>query len=281
VKTVGIVACSDAQRESWRAQNGELVTFLEGTGRRVLVSGHIYEKDGPFSGTGEERAQELMALFSHPDVEEIYDISGGDMANEVLPYLDFEAIGESRAVFWGYSDLTVLLNGIYARTGKAGVLYQVKNMVYGDHQALQRRRFLDREVLFSPAFRLLQGERMEGIVVGGNIRCFLKLAGTPYFPDVTGKLLLLESLGGRLPQMVTYLSQLRDCGVFEKISGILLGTFTKLEAEGGTPDMPALVRSFVGADMPVAQTREIGHGSDSKAIWIGRELSLTREEPLT
>ncbi len=28
---------------------------------------------------------------------------------------------------------------------------------------------------------------MEGIVVGGNIRCLLKLAGTPYWPDMRGE----------------------------------------------------------------------------------------------
>ncbi len=34
---------------------------------------------------------------------------------------------------------------------------------------------------------------MDGIVVGGNIRCLLKLAGTPYWPDMREKILLLES----------------------------------------------------------------------------------------
>ena len=35
---------------------------------------------------------------------------------------------------------------------------------------------------------------MEGIVVGGNIRCLLKLAGTPYWPDMREKILLLGVL---------------------------------------------------------------------------------------
>lgn len=37
-----------------------------------------------FSGTGAERAAELMRFFNDPEVEEIYDISGGDLANQVL-----------------------------------------------------------------------------------------------------------------------------------------------------------------------------------------------------
>ena len=41
--------------------------------------------------------------------------------------------------------------------------------------------------------KFLQGSKMQGIVVGGNIRCLLKLAGTEYWPDMNGKILLLES----------------------------------------------------------------------------------------
>ncbi len=274
MKSVGIVACSNAQKAQWHEQNQTLVRFLEKSGRNVLVSSCIYEKTGTFSGTGKERADELMNLFSNPDVEEIYDISGGDMANEVLDNLDFEQIKNSNATFWGYSDLTTVINGIYAQTGKSSVLYQIKNLVRGDHQELQRRRYRNRAELFSPSFQLVQGNCISGIVVGGNIRCFLKLAGTKYFPDMTDKILLMESFGGKVPQMVTYLSQLKSCGVFDKIKGILLGTFSEMEAEECEPDMLSLVRAFVGEEMPIARTKEIGHGSDSKAIWIGEEIQI-------
>ena len=274
MKTVGIVACSDAQKVQWAGQNRNLVTFLTSLGCQVRESACIYEKHSVFSGTGRERAAELMKLFEDPEVEEIYDISGGDVANQVLDYLDYDAIAKSRAVFWGYSDLTTVINAIYAQTGKSSVLYQVKNMVYGDCAQLQRERFQNREELFSPAFTFVQGESMEGTVVGGNIRCFLKLAGTRYFPDCTGKVLLLESLGGDVPQMAAYLAQLAQMGVFDKITGVLLGTFTSMEAKGRTPDVLTLLKEQVPDTMPIAVTREIGHGNDSKAIRIGAPFRL-------
>ena len=115
---------------------------------------------------------------------------------------------------------------------------------------------------------------MEGIVVGGNIRCLLKLAGTPYWPDMREKLLLLESFGGKLPQMVTYLSQLNQMGVFKKVNGILLGTFTKMEEDNCQPDMAQLVLEFAEKKTPVAKSPLIGHGTDSKAIRIGHRLKL-------
>ena len=71
---------------------------------------------------------------------------------------------------------------------------------------------------------------MEGIVVGGNLRCLLKLAGTEYFPDMKGKILLLEAYGGETGPIATSFNQLELMGVFEQVNGILLGTFTRYEA---------------------------------------------------
>ena len=110
---------------------------------------------------------------------------------------------------------------------------------------------------------------MEGVVVGGNIRCFLKLAGTPYFPKLKDKLLMLEAYGGEAEQIITYFSQLQQIGAFEAISGIILGTFTKLEEKQADPVVYELLKSFISKELPVIKTPQIGHGKDSRAILIG------------
>lgn len=269
---VAIVACSNGQSREYEKQNIELVKYLENKSIDVVCSTCIYEKDGIFPGTITERAGELMRMFSDDSIDEIYDISGGDIANQILDFLDYEIIKKSRASFWGYSDLTTIINAIYTMTGKASVLYQVKNMVWGDCAEEQRQRFAGRRNLFNPKFVFINGTSIDGVVVGGNIRCFLKLAGTKYFPDLNGKILLLEALGGDVPQISTYLAQLKQLGAFEKIKGILLGTFTTLEKNGG--DVCKLVKEYAN-DLPIAKTHEIGHGNDSKAIIIGERIILS------
>ena len=156
MKKVGIVACSDAQKEEYRGRNEELVRFLKSIDHEPILSSCIYAAEGVFSGTPKARAERLMSMFADPDVEEIYDISGGDVANQILDDLDYELISRSRAAFWGYSDLTTVINAIYTMTGKASVLYQIKHMVYGNSAELQKERFLNRNELFSPAFRFVQ-----------------------------------------------------------------------------------------------------------------------------
>lgn len=272
MKKVAIVACSNGQRREYENQNIELVQFLKSQFIGVSCSNCIYEKDGIFPGTIDERAGELMKMFSDESIDEIYDISGGDIANQILDSLDYEIIKKSKATFWGYSDLTTVINAIYTMTGKSSVLYQVKNMVWGDCTEAQRQWFVDRAKLFIPKFEFISGTDIDGIVVGGNIRCFLKLAGTKYFPDLDGKVLLLEAFGGDVPQISTYLAWLKQLGAFEKVNGILLGTFTTLEKNGG--DVCRLVREYAG-DLPIAKTSEIGHGNNSKAIIIGERIVLS------
>ena len=269
---VGIVCCSNGLPYSAQTTIAQLKNTLEKAGLVLVFSSYLYAEDSVFSGTAKERAYALMEFYRDSKIKAIFDISGGDIANEILPYLNFQVIADHPKLFWGYSDLTVILNAIYTKTGVSSVLYQVKNLVY-DHTKMQQNIFFDtvflqKSSLYEFPYEFVQGSHMEGIVLGGNIRCLLKLAGTEFFPDLQGKLLFLEARSGKVPQMVTYLSQLNMMGTFEKISGILLGTFTQMEQERACPDIMSLVRDYAGS-LPIAKTQRVGHGTDSYGILIG------------
>ena len=111
------------------------------------------------------------------------------------------------------------------------------------------------DALYRIDYHYVQGTEMHGIIVGGNIRCFLKLSGTAYMPDLNGKILLLESRSGTVARMETYLSQLQQIGAFEQIAGILLGTFTEMEAKQCMPDIVQLVKKYVRKTMPMCRSR--------------------------
>lgn len=275
---VGIVCCSNGQPTKSRETILCLKNLLENMGFTPLFSNYIYAKDSVFSGTARERAQALMEFYMNFDVKAIFDISGGDIANEILPYLDFNIIAKHPKQFWGYSDLTTILNAIYTKTGQSSVLYQVRNLIY-EYATLQQKAFCEtvfrnQTTLYEFPYEFIQGTKMEGIIVGGNIRCFLKLAGTEFFPDLQDKLLFLEARGGQVPQMVTFLSQLKMIGAFGKIKGILLGTFTEMEKTQSLPNIISLVKDYA-PNLPIAKTELIGHGADSRGIVIGEYRAFT------
>lgn len=275
---IGITACSDPMKPEFQSNMDRLCAILSDVGYEPVISNCIYPKIYPeaygLHGTGSERAAELMKLYTDPEITAIFDISGGDMSNELLPYLDFEAIRNSEKKFYGYSDLTTILNAIYTKTGKEAVLYQIRNLLYR-HSEVQRRDFINTlqkngNDLYDLDYHFIQGTAMEGVMIGGNIRCFLKLAGTEYMPDLHNKILLLEALNTSVPQLITFLSQLTQLHAFDQVNGILLGTFTRMEKEQVQPDAVTLVKEFAGPELPIAKTAYIGHGSDSKGAVIGR-----------
>ena len=265
-----IVGCSDPLPLSEREDVARVRDILAVENVSSAVSSVLFTDTAP---SPREKADALNGFFRDPSVDYIFDVSGGDLANTVLPYLDFDAIRSSKALYFGFSDLTTVINAIIAKTGRMAVNYQVRNLVYDD-AAAQQAYF--RESVLTGRFdvsaleiRFLRGSRMEGKVFGGNIRCFLKLAGTTYWPDLTGGILLLESLGGGVYEMATALEQYRQMGVFDRISGILLGTFTRMEENHLTPTIEELVLQMTPESVPVAKTRRVGHYPNARAIPLG------------
>ena len=262
MKNYALVGCSDFRPEMKDYVPG-VISALEMHGMQVFCESAVLSAEAAV--TPEEKAMELNGYFADPKVSAIFDMSGGDSAHKLLPYLDFEQIGSSQAVFCGYSDLTVMHNAIFAKTGKAGILWSVMTLLRSASDN-QHRRFATDD-FYRIRVRFLQGFAMEGVLVGGNTRCFLKLAGTPYFPDLRNRILLLEARSGDAKQIRTYFSRLHQLGAFDQIRGVILGTFTQLEQNGEDPW--GLLREFVSIHLPVARTYDIGHGPDSRAARIG------------
>ena len=274
-KKAALVACSDPISQGRLTDINQVADFLQNQGLDVILPDTFFAQ---FSMNPALKAKSLMDCFRDPEMEYIFDVSGGDLANAVLPYLDYDAIRNSNAVFYGYSDLTTIINAIIAKTGKSAVNYQIRNILY-DH-ADEERQYLQEKILPGDitaddlSYHFLRGEHMQGKILGGNIRCFLKLAGTPYWPDMRGNILLLESMGGGVYQMMTALEQYRQMGVFEQISGVILGTFSKMEKEDLQPPITELILNELPKDIPVACTRYVGHYSDAKAVVLGVDTVL-------
>ncbi|MCD8028965.1 MAG: LD-carboxypeptidase [Erysipelotrichaceae bacterium] len=266
---VAFVACSDEQDQHEKYRNAQLASILEEMHIEVIQSDHLYRRI-----SGKQKADILNNFYKDESIDAIFDLSGGDLANTVLPYLDYDLIANNNKLFFGFSDVTTVIDAISAQTGNTSILYQIKNLVY-DNTGEQIERFKKylqgQDDLFDVKWHVLQGQGSidNQIIVGGNTRCFLKLAGTKYMPDLHNKLLFLEALSGEVTQISTYLAQLDQIGAFQQVNGILLGTFTQMERYQLQPTVYEILQQYINKDMFVAQTNEVGHSKTSKALRIG------------
>ncbi len=280
--SIGIICCSDGKKHSDKEKIEKLEQILNDKFdlRAVFAETIFRTNDSPYSGTPKARATELLKLYSNPKIKAIFDISGGDAANQILPYLDFDSIRKAGVPFIGYSDLTVILNAIYAKTKQIGYNYLLLNLV-GEESELQQVQF--KKVFFENRL-LINGRTLtdfdwhQADVIGGNIRCFLKLAGTEFMPDFSGKLVLLESFGGKEAKIASCLAQLEQLGAFTKCSGIIVGQHSEAEKSGEYKEIGRLYQELgLKYKLPIFRTAEIGHGSAAKPCPIGAEINVSRE----
>lgn len=276
---VGLIACSDGVRVENQPKVEELIRILNAFGLEVEMATTLFRKNSYFSGSPRERALELNRLYANDEIQAIFDISGGDSANQILEYINYDSIQLNPKPYFGMSDLSVILNAVFTETNSKSYHYQVMNLVSSDaaeqQSAFYRTYFEGQNDLYDFNYQWLRGNKMSGVVIGGNIRCFMKLVGTRYFPDPSNKILFLESLSGRANKMVSLLAQLQQVNVLDKCAGLILGTFTELESHNEFSILEEYLQEISQSiSIPIVKTNEIGHGSNSKCIVIGQEISL-------
>lgn len=270
---MGLCACSNALTDNSVEIIKELEYSLYDIGLNTVPNERLYDVL-----SGKEKADVLNGMFANPDIKAIFDVSGGDAANDILPYIDYDLIEESDKLFYGYSDLTAVINAIYAKCEKISCLYNVRNLIY-EHKERQMADFEmtvigGEDDLWNIDYDFVQGNRMKGVVIGGNVRCFLKLTGTEYMPSFRHKILFLEAKSGNSVTIRSYFNQLAQMGAFREAEGVLLGTFLELEKENITTAADILLEVCNDSELPVAVTKEVGHRADSKAVYIGKEMEL-------
>ena len=276
---IALVVCSNGKNIEDKDRLGKLESILVEMGLVPIFTKYIYKDKFGCGAKAQVRAEELMSFYKNKEIKAIFDISGGDIANEVLEYLDYDAIKRNYKPFFGYSDLTTVLNALVSKTNEINYLYQILNILESDkiRENFEDTFLKNNQTLFDVKWKFLQGSSVEGEVIGGNIRCFLKLAGTKYFPEAENKVLFIEGLGTSIEGLVTHLAQLKQIGVFDKISGLLIGTFTKIEKEISVEELFKLVKEYIPEYLPVVKTSEVGHAKDSKVLKIGEMMNIKNE----
>ena len=275
---IALVVCSNGKNNEDKERLEKLESILVEMGLVPVFTKYIYKDKFGRAALPEVRANELMSFYKNKEIKAIFDISGGDISNGILDYLDYDLIKDNYKPFFGYSDLTTVLNALVSKTNEINYLYQILNIIENDEirKNFENTFLKNQNSLFDVNWKFLQGSSIEGEVIGGNIRCFLKLVGTQYFPKSDGKLLFIEGLGTSIESLATNLAQLKQIGVFDKISGLLIGTFTKIEKEISLEELFEFIQEYIPVSLPVVKTQQVGHAKDSKALKIGELVHIDK-----
>ncbi|WP_066893227.1 LD-carboxypeptidase [Clostridium nigeriense] len=277
--TIGLISCSNGLSNDTKEKVNTLTDLLYSLNLNVVISKALYKNSNNNTEDEKFRANELMNLYNNKNIKAIFDLSGGDLCNEILDYLNYDIILNSNIPFIGYSDLTVILNSLYTKTNSINFNYQLRNLIREDSENqikyFKEVFFKDTDMLREVNYKFIRGNYMEGTLIGGNIRCFLKLAGTEYMPSFENKILFLEALSGDINKISTFITQYKQIGAFSKIKGLILGTFTEFEKTYDELELEKLIlNKLKDYDFSIIKTSDLGHGPNSKAVPIGKRIIL-------
>jgi muramoyltetrapeptide carboxypeptidase len=104
---------------------------------------------------------------------------------------------------------------------------------------------------------------------------FSRVLGTPFMPPIDGAVLLLEDQGERPYRLDRMWTHLALAGVFARIRGIVLGTFTGCEEPDAPYGSADVLRELAEATgLPCAAGFPIGHGDVNEPVPLGAAVRL-------
>jgi muramoyltetrapeptide carboxypeptidase len=209
-------------------------------GFKPVVGKHVLSTHGFTAGTDEQRLSDLHSFIEDDSIAALFCLSGGYGSLRLLPHLDFKGIERSRKLFVGSDDASCLLNAIHAATGlvclHAADLEQIKTRDVFDRlkTAVTSTSALPPLVAPQSGDALLTAKQdfyccvegtAEGKLVGGNLTSFITLMGTPYQPDMNGKIIFLEDLGEQNGILDRWFTTLYLSGDLQYASAVAFGSF--------------------------------------------------------
>lgn len=240
-----------------------------------------------FGGTDEARLAQLYAAADDPDVQLVLAVRGGYGLTRLLPAIDFERLAASGKLFVGYSDITALQMGLYAKTG---ALSYAGPLLAGDFGAETPCDFTLGQFwkcLAGPTHSIVEqacgNPRVDvaGTIWGGNLVMLASLLGTEWFPRIDGGILFVEDIAEHPYRVERMLLQLMHAGVLERQQALVLGDFSgyRLGAMDNGYDFDAML-AYLRATLPVPVLTGLtfGHVPRRVTIPFGAQARLQSDD---
>ncbi len=257
-------------------QLSDCISKLEELGFRTTYNDSVLSEYGYFAGKDQERADELMEMFTREDVNGIWCVRGGYGSIRILDLLDYDQIRKHPKVFIGYSDITALLTSIYQETGLVTFHGPVGTSDFNSFSVKSMKKVLldpkgeykypykrEKSTRNNPEFDryTLAGGTAEGVLIGGNISVLDSIIGTRFEPDFENKIVYLEDIGEKTYRVDKMVFHLLSGTNLKQAAGIVMGVFAEcnINEEPRLSLKVALDDLLLPLGIPVSYGLSFGH----------------------
>jgi muramoyltetrapeptide carboxypeptidase LdcA involved in peptidoglycan recycling len=255
------------------------------------------------SSSIKSRIEDIHDAFSNPNVKAIFSVIGGVNSNQLLRYLDFGIIKNNPKILCGYSDITVLSNAIFAKTGlisysgphfsSFGMLKGAEYMIDYFKKALFGESDVDiepsqkwsddlwfmnqknRKFVANDGVLVINNGEATGKIIGGSLCTLNLLLGTEYMPDIRESILFIED---DETQNAGYFNRNFQALIhqpnFNKVRGVVIGRF-QIKSNIDDSKIREIVTSKKElARIPVVTNVNFGHVMPIITFPVGGKCSI-------
>jgi muramoyltetrapeptide carboxypeptidase len=299
---IRVVAPSQSMRVNSRRQYDRAKKRLESLGYKITFGKSINNVLNFGTASATDRANDINDAYQDKNVKAILAMQGGWLVNETLPLIDWKLVQNNPKPLIGFSDITVLVNAIYAKTGNIGYLgptyhiigamaewqYTLGNLnnmlIQKPNTNLVKSRFWriwsDKKSHKTKKWQVLQSGEAEGVLIGGNLGSFYLLQGTEYQPSFQSKFILAiedddetgEYTAREFSRRFESLLQLPN--VRKNLQGIIIGRFQP-GGKVSENDITNIVASKRLGDIPVIFGVDFGHTLPMVTLPIGGKVKIS------
>jgi muramoyltetrapeptide carboxypeptidase len=242
------------------------------------------ESKNYFSGTDEERLNDLQEMMDDKHIKAILCARGGYGTGRIIDKLSFKKFKKNPKWIIGFSDITVLHSHLYSNY-KIASLHAPMAAAFNDEE-------YKNEYVQSLYLALVGTEAnykcethefnkagiAEGRLAGGNLALLAHLVGTSSDINTKNKILFIEDIGEYIYNVDRMMYQLKRSGKLEKLAGLILGKFSDMKDTerpfGQTAE--EVIRDVVkDYDYPVCFNFPVSHDKENYALKIGVKYTLT------
>lgn len=270
------------------------VQRLQEAGHQVAHQEVIPRRALRFAGTENERLADINQLAALAGKNRIVlAVRGGYGATRLLPHIDWQALiarqQQDPLLICGHSDFTAIQLGLLA---KGSIITFSGPMLAGNFGAETLNEFTEHhfwQALRNPAFTLeWHGEgpdcRADGTLWGGNLAMLTSLIGTPWMPQISDGILVVEDINEHPFRVERMLLQLLNSGILARQRAIILGSFTGANANDYDAgyDLP-MVYDYLRQQLniPVISGLDFGHEQRTVTLPLGARALLVNNASIT
>ena len=261
--------------------------LLKSWGLNVIVGKNVFNDDGHFAGTDNERTLDFQNALDDKSIKGIWCARGGYGAVRVIDNLNFEKYKLEPKWIIGYSDITAIHNELHILNSESihAIMCKSLNELDIDNSesvSLLKKTLFGEKISYKIKTNSYNIEgSTSGKLVGGNLTLLHCMLGSKSSINTEGKILFIEDLGEYLYHIDRMLYSLKRAGYFDNLNGLIVGDFTDLR-KNTTPfgrNLKELILEIVSDyNIPVLFDFPAGHGKENFPLILGREIELIVEK---